>query len=60
MAEINYYSAHLQLIRDTFIKGVYNETYETPFDGGPKCAGESFLGFKLVLSLLLVSNESNG
>jgi hypothetical protein len=41
-------------LRDLFIKGVYNETYEVPTDGGPKCAAETTLGFKYMSGLLVL------
>lgn len=37
-------------IRDLFLGGVYNDTYEVASDGGPKCATESTFGFKYGLS----------
>ena len=55
MAEIN--SSYLSFktrIRDAFLQGVYNDTYEFLTDGGPKCASESTLGFKYVLNILIV------
>lgn len=55
MAGINSYLPMYHLVREAFIGGVYNETYETLFDGGPKCASESPIGFKLILNLILVS-----
>lgn len=47
------------LIRDKFLQGVYNESYETLFNGGPSCYNESLLGFKIILSTILVSQRHN-
>lgn len=41
-------------IRDIFLGGVYNDTYEVLTDGGYNCFLESSLGFKTVLIYLLV------
>jgi len=41
-------------IRDLFLQGVYNSTYEVITDGGPKCASESTVGFKYASNLLLL------
>lgn len=47
--------SYFDVIRKTFLQGVYNDTYETLTDGGPICAGESTIGFKMVLNYILVS-----
>lgn len=44
-------------LRNEFLEGVYNDTYETLFNGGPKCYSESPLGFKMALNLILVSKS---
>ena len=41
-------------IRDLFLGGVYNDTYQALTDGGPNCAAESTLGFKYGLSQILL------
>lgn len=41
-------------VRDIFLKGVYNETFEVLYNGGPECAKESSLEFKFWLTLRLV------
>ena len=33
-------------IRDMFLQGVYNDTFEVDYNGGPKCASESTFTFK--------------
>ena len=53
MAEINPF-VQFPVIRDTFLGGVYNETYQTLFDGGEACASESSPGYKMVINLILV------
>ncbi len=40
------------VLRDLFLGGVYNDTYEVWTDGGPNCAMQSTLGFKYTLSLM--------
>ena len=37
------------------LSGVYNETYEMRFDGGPNCAAESSPNFKFGITAALVS-----
>ena len=41
-------------VRDLFLQGVYNETYQELTDGGPLCAQESTFGFKYILNLILL------
>eukprot|EP00347_Sterkiella_histriomuscorum_P003746 403363105 len=41
-------------VRNKFLLGVYNETYETLFNGGQQCYEESQLGFKIVLIAILL------
>jgi hypothetical protein len=41
-------------IRNIFLQGVYNDTYEELTDGGPRCASESTFGFKMMLNFILV------
>ena len=41
-------------IRDLFLGGVYNSTYEVLSDGGPTCYRESTLGFKFLAALVLL------
>jgi hypothetical protein len=44
-------------LRDLFLRGVYNETYEKLTDGGPKCSSESTFGFKYALNQILLVPE---
>ncbi|CDW75414.1 UNKNOWN [Stylonychia lemnae] len=43
----------LEFIRMKSLQGVYNETFETIYNGGPQCASESTLGFKIALIMIL-------
>jgi hypothetical protein len=40
--------------RDIFLAGVYNNTYEVLYNGGPSCASESTFIFKLMMTLRLI------
>ena len=40
---------------NVWLSGVYNETYEQKFDGGPECASESDFRFKVLVTIALVS-----
>lgn len=40
-------------MRELFLAGVYNETYEVRTDGGPICASETTLGFKYASNMIL-------
>ena len=41
-------------LRDYFLLGVYNSTYEADFNGGPHCSKESTIGFKLGVTISLL------
>ena len=47
--------AEPQTLRDYFLLGVWNSTYEERFNGGPICSRESTFGFKFAVILVLVS-----
>ena len=42
-------------VHDRFIGGVYNNTYEERYDGGPECAAESTFLFKVAINAIFVS-----
>ena len=48
---------HSSGIRDLFLGGVYNESYQAMTDGGPTCAEESTLAFKYGITQLLLIPE---
>ena len=45
----------MEAIHHYTLSGVYNDTYEMRFDGGPNCAAESSPNFKFGITAALVS-----